>query len=58
MTKVKKTNVLRITGNQREELEEEYNEVGINEMDDMLKKVAEGGNEAELREQLIKKSTW
>lgn len=58
MTKVKHSKTVRMMGDKQEIVEGEYVEVGINELDNMMEKVRAGGNEKELREELIKKSEW
>jgi len=58
MTKVKQTQATIVEGKKTTIETTQYYEVGSCEVDAMLKKVAQGGNEEELREELIKKSKW
>jgi len=58
MTIIRKTKIVTRIGGQKVVSEVEYYEVGIHEVDAMLKKVAEGADENKLRKELIKTSSW
>jgi len=58
MTKIKQAKTKTTNGGKTTIEENQYYEVGAYEVEAMLKKVAQGGNEEELREELIKESKW
>lgn len=58
MTKVKQAEAHTTQGEQTTHEKTEYHEVGAHEVEEMLRKVEEGGDEEKLREQLIKNSKW
>lgn len=58
MTKIKQTET-HVTNGKKTTMEKtKYYEVGAHELQKMLREVEKGGNEEELRKQLIAESTW
>jgi len=52
-----KTGILtRVIGSKTQTIENEYTEIGIAEVENMLEKVRNGGNETELREKLVREA--
>lgn len=58
MTIIKKTKTIRMVGNRQEIVNSEYFEISGNELNNMITKVNDGGNETNLRENLLKTSKW
>jgi len=58
MTIIRKTKTITIIGGKKTISEVEYYEVGAYEVDAMMKKVSEGEDEKQLREELIDNSKW
>ena len=58
MTKVKQAESHITQGEQTTHGKTEYYEVGAHEVEAMLRKVEDGGDEEKLREDLIKNSKW
>ena len=58
MTRLRKTITLRRIGDTTATEETEYMVVSVHEVDQMLLKVKNGGNEQQLRKELIKESKW
>ena len=58
MTRIKKTTKKLRVGDKTTINEIEYYELNTFEVENMLQKVRQGGDETELRKELIKNSTW